>query len=202
MASLRSACSASARAAARSFSIRRRSAATSITPAVSSSTVTPSATTDAVGAKLRAGGAEPQQRADAPLVAGQGAAGQPGERGGHLLPRAQPLVGAEPADLGHQPHQRGDLGLGRRVAGRRSASAPAAGAPGRWPGHGAIMTDSPPVSAVHSSSVTNGMTGWSSRSSASSTYPSTSRVVWPAGPGSAALASSRYQSQTSSQAKW
>src|SRR5215472_2141229 len=64
------------------------------------------------------------------------------------------------------------------------------------------MTESPPVSAVHSSSVTNGMTGCSSRSSASSPYPSTSLVVWPAGPGSAALASSRYQSQTSSQAKW
>ncbi len=49
LASLRCACSASARAAARSFSIRRRSAATSITPAVSSSTVTFSASTEVVG---------------------------------------------------------------------------------------------------------------------------------------------------------
>ena len=97
------------------------------------------------------------------------------ERRGDLLPRAQPLVRAEPADLGHQPHHRGDLGLRRRVTAARVAAAP-----GRWPGHGAVMTVSPPVSAVHSSSVTNGMTGWSSRSSASSTYPSTSRVVWPA----------------------
>ena len=43
----------------------------------------------------------------------------------------------------------------------------------RWPGHGAIITESPPVSAVQSSSVTNGITGCSSRSSRSSTWPST-----------------------------
>ena len=67
------------------------------------------------------------------------------------------------------------------------------------------MTDSSPVSAVHSSSVTNGMTGCSSRSSWSSTKPSTCRVVSaaPQSPeASGTLASSRYQSQTSSQAKW
>ena len=39
------------------------------------------------------------------------------------------------------------------------------------------MTESSPVSAVHSSSVTNGMTGCSSRSSWSSTKPSTCLVV-------------------------
>src|SRR5580658_2241983 len=72
-------------------------------------------------------------------------------------------------------------------------------------GQAAIMTDSPPVSAVHSSSVTNGIRGWISLSSWSSTCPST-RLVRSAAPASApfnvALASSRYQSQTSPQAKW
>ena len=67
------------------------------------------------------------------------------------------------------------------------------------------MTDSSPVSAVHSSSVTNGMTGCSSRSNWSSTNPSTCRVVSAAAgspEASGTLASSRYQSHTSSQAKW
>ena len=67
------------------------------------------------------------------------------------------------------------------------------------------MTESSPVSAVHSSSVTNGMTGCSSRSSWSSTNPSTRLVVSAASwspEASGTLASSRYQSQTSSQAKW
>src|SRR5205085_1114979 len=67
------------------------------------------------------------------------------------------------------------------------------------------MTDSSPVSAVQSSSVTNGMTGCSSRSSWSSTKPSTCLVVSAAAssePASGTLASSRYQSQTSFQAKW
>jgi hypothetical protein len=56
LASFRSACSASARAAARSFSIRRRSAATSMTPATSSSAVTPSTSTDADAVKPSEGG--------------------------------------------------------------------------------------------------------------------------------------------------
>ena len=67
------------------------------------------------------------------------------------------------------------------------------------------MTESSPVSAVQSSSVTNGMTGCSSRSSWSSTKPSTCRVVSAAASSpedSGTLASSRYQSHTSSQAKW
>ena len=80
-------------------------------------------------------------------------------------------------------------------------------------GQAAIITESWPVSAVHSSSVTNGMTGCSSRSIWSSTNPSTrlvrsaaSTAAWPASSAWAAasgtLASSRYQSQNSSQAKW
>ena len=58
--------------------------------------------------------------------------------------------------------------------------------------------------SVHSSSVTNGTSGCSSRSSVSSTCPSTARVRSAAGPAGqqASLASSTYQSQTSSQAKW
>src|SRR6516165_10258075 len=67
------------------------------------------------------------------------------------------------------------------------------------------MTESSPVSAAHNSSVTNGMTGCSRRSNWSSTKPSTCLVV-PAAAWSpdvsGTLASSRYQSQTSSQAKW
>ena len=56
LASLARACPASFAAAARSFSIRRRSAATSITPAVSSSTVTPSASIAADGVNPASGG--------------------------------------------------------------------------------------------------------------------------------------------------
>src|SRR5579875_1996443 len=67
------------------------------------------------------------------------------------------------------------------------------------------MTESRPVSTVHSSSVMNGMTGCSNRSSASSTNPSTCRVTSAArssAPPRGILASSRYQSQNSSHAKW
>ena len=70
-----------ARAAARSFSIRRRSAATSMAPAMSSSTVMPSTSSDADAVKPSAGRVEPQQRPDPLLVAGQRRgldAGQPG----------------------------------------------------------------------------------------------------------------------------
>src|ERR1700733_3452442 len=89
-------------------------------------------------------------------------------------------------------------------------SASAAGSGKENAGQGATTTDSAPVSAVQSSSVTNGMTGCSSRSSWSSTNPSTCRVVsaapvfatLPSPELSGTLASSRYQSQTSSQAKW
>src|SRR5215472_8575670 len=67
------------------------------------------------------------------------------------------------------------------------------------------MTESSPVSAHHSSSVTNGMTECSSRSIWSSTNPSTRRVVSAACSSpedKGTFASSRYQSQNSSQAKW
>src|SRR5580704_16587867 len=73
------------------------------------------------------------------------------------------------------------------------------------PGQGATITESPPVRWVHSSSVTNGITGWISRSSRSSTCPSTALVFAAAAassPDSGTFASSRYQSQNSSQAKW
>ncbi len=72
-------------------------------------------------------------------------------------------------------------------------------------GQAATITESSPVSAHHSSSVTNGITGCSSRSIWSSTNPSTWRVRLAAASSplaSGTLASSRYQSQNSSQAKW
>src|SRR6185437_10157555 len=77
-------------------------------------------------------------------------------------------------------------------------------------GQAATITESSPVSAHHSSSVTNGITGCSSRSIWSSTKPSTLRVrsaPVSSSPGSSpdasgTLASSRYQSQNSSHAKW
>src|SRR6266516_2794138 len=83
-------------------------------------------------------------------------------------------------------------------------SGPFSPSPARRPGHAAASTDASPVSAVHSSSVTNGITGWSSLSSRSRTKPSTDLVAAAAvssAPASAGLASSRYQSQNSSQAK-
>ena len=99
------------------------------------------------------GQGEPQQGPDPLLVPGQRRGLDAHEPGGHPLPGPQPLIRAEPPDLGHQ-----------RASSRRS--------PPRRPdrrrrtaGHGATMTDSPPVRAVHSSSVTNGMTGCSRRSS-------------------------------------
>ena len=85
-----------------------------------------------------------------------------------------------------------------------SASAAGSRRSGSAAGHGATTTDSPPVSAVHSVSVTNGTIGCSSRSTVSSTWPSTRRVRSAASPPAASgtLASSTYQSQNSSQMKW
>ena len=68
-------------------------------------------------------------------------------------------------------------------------------------GQSATTTDSRPVSAFHSASVTNGITGCSSRSRVSSTSASTA-VVCCTPLVSCTLASSRYQSQNSSHAKW
>ncbi len=71
-------------------------------------------------------------------------------------------------------------------------------------GQSAITTDSPPVSVVHSVSVTNGITGWSSRSVTSRTSPRTRAEARAASPPAAkvVLDSSTYQSKTSSHAKW
>ena len=108
------------------------------------------------------------QRPDQRLVGGQAGRVQPAEPGRDPLRRPQALVGAEPADLGDHLLQRRDLGLG----GRRRAQRRVGGRP-----RPRSTSDSPPVSAVHSSSVTNGTTGCSSRSSSSSTWPSTRRVA-------------------------
>ena len=74
-------------------------------------------------------------------------------------------------------------------------------------GHGAITSDSPPVRAVQRVSVTNGTNGCSSLSNASRTVPRTALVVATrmesgSPTGIWTLASSRYQSQNSSHAKW
>jgi len=58
------------------------------------------------------------------------------------------------------------------------------------------------VTTCQSSSVMNGISGWSSRSSRSSANNSTPRVRSAPGPASCGLAASRYQSQNSCQANW
>ena len=68
-------------------------------------------------------------------------------------------------------------------------------------GQSAITSDSPPVSAFHSVSVTNGITGCSSLSRLSSTAASTAVVCPTVLRPSCTFASSTYQSQNSSQAK-
>src|ERR1700683_2650130 len=68
-------------------------------------------------------------------------------------------------------------------------------------GHSAITTDSPPVRFFHSVSVTNGITGCSNRSNVSSAAANTA-VVCESPSATCVLASSRYQSQNSSQVKW
>ena len=64
-----------------------------------------------------------------------------------------------------------------------------------------MTMDSPPVKVFHNTSVTNGITGCSSLSSVSSTAASTA-VVCCTPSANCTLASSTYQSQNSSQAKW
>ncbi len=74
----------------------------------------------------------------------------------------------------------------------------------RIAGQSAMTSDSWPVRVVQRVSVTNGMTGWSSRSVVSRTSPRT-RAETSAGrppPMKVVLDSSTYQSKTSSHAKW
>ena len=118
---------------------------------------------------------------------------------------AMPASRAATRWLGRSPWSERNrrISVTRRIIEATSASAP--GSANLKAGQAATTTESSPVSAVQSSSVTNGMTGCSSRSNWSSTNPSTPLVVSaaPASPEvSGTLASSRYQSQTSSQAKW
>ena len=70
-------------------------------------------------------------------------------------------------------------------------------------GHFAITSDSPPVKRTHKVSVINGITGCNNRSKISNTWPITACALLAASPPSliADLASSKYQSQKSSQAK-
>ena len=73
-------------------------------------------------------------------------------------------------------------------------------------GHFAITSDSPPVKRTHKVSVINGITGCNNRSKISNTWPITACALLAASlswlaPLIADLASSKYQSQKSSQAK-
>ena len=122
--------------------------------------------TDADGREVvgRSGSARPApSTADLRVEAGLGDAGQPRR---HLLPVGEALVAAEPAHLGDQLlHVRNALRSNGDPARTRTAC-----------GHSAMTSDSPPVSAFHSTSVTNGITGCSSLSRVSSTAASTAVV--------------------------
>ena len=94
---------------------------------------------------------------------------------------------------------------------RRSATSSAVAPPlvSAAVGHGAIMMDSaclPSVSACHRTSVTKGMVGCSRRSTTSNTRPNTICVLRPVtdspSRGICVLAISKYQSHSSSHAKW
>ena len=194
-----SACVGSLRAAARSFSSRLRSAATSIAPDRSSSTVTPAGrrASRSARSRRRPGRAVASDRISASCAASpvRVEAGDPRR---HPLARAQPLVGAEPADLGDQRLQR------RRPRASAAASAARAAASGqRRPrrDHERLAAgqrgpqrlgderhhrvQQPQHDVEHVAEHPPGDLG---------------RRAPPAASGS--LASSRYQSQTSSQAKW
>ena len=138
-------------AAARSRPSRARSAATSIAPEVSSSTCTapPDSTTStvAVGAKpvarARPAGPATRRRAAGPRQAGLV---QPDDPGG------DPAAVRDPCSV---RNRRTSVTSFCRSA-TRVAAAASTGAPAST-GHGATTTDSPPVSAVHSASVMNGI---------------------------------------------
>ena len=116
--------------------------------------------------------------------------GQPGR---HLLPVGQTLIAAEPANLGHQL-----LHIAEPLRGKRIQADPGRLRPvGDNQRLGGGVSS---VSACHSASVTNGMTGCSSRSSVSSTAASTA-VVWVSPSASCTFATSTYQSQNSSHVK-
>src|SRR5215472_15349977 len=190
--SLADICWASLRAVARSFSSRFRSASTSTVPARSSSTVTPSAASAAETANPSAGGTSHSSERIASSCAASGVDSIPASLAGTRCPGRSPW-----SDRNRR------ISVTSRIS--EASSASAAWSVKEYAGQAAVITESSPVSAHHSSSVTNGMTGCSSRSIWSSTNPSTRLVVSAARVSpevSGTLASSRYQSQNSSQAKW
>ena len=123
-------------AAARSFSSRRRSAATSTVPEVSSSTSTvprdSRTSTDAVGVNPSLGVGQPRQRRHGGDLAVQVGLVDADSRAGTPAGR-RALVAAEPADLGDQLLHVGDA-LGGNGIQRDTRTAA---------GHSAITTDSP-----------------------------------------------------------
>jgi len=133
--------------------------------AVSSSTVTPSACRDAVGVKPSPAGVS---RSSALMAASWPASGVP----------AIPARTAGTCCPGRRPWSDRNRRTSVTSAISEPISASAAGSELPWParapplacspGQAAVTTVPPPVSAVHSSSVTNGITGCSSRSSWSS----------------------------------
>src|SRR5215475_5010600 len=190
--SLADICCASLRAVARSFSSRFRSASTSTVPARSSSTVTPSAASAAETVNPSAGGTSRSSERTASSCAASGVDSIPASLAGTRCPGRSPW-----SDRNRR------ISVTSRIS--EASSASAARSLKEYAGQAAVITESSPVSAHHSSSVTNGMTGCSSRSIWSSTNPSTRLVVSAARSSpeaSGTLASSRYQSQNSSQAKW
>src|SRR5215475_5513413 len=190
--SLADICCASLRAVARSFSSRFRSASTSTVPARSSSTLTPSAASAAETANPSAGGTSRSSERIASSCAASTVDSIPASLAGTRCPGRSPW-----SDLNRR------ISVTSRIS--EASSASAAWSLKEYAGQAAVITESSPVSARHSSSVTNGMTGCSSRSIWSSTNPSTRLVVSAARSSpevSGTLASSRYQSQNSSQAKW
>ena len=110
----------------RSFSIRRRSAATSMAPAVSSSTVTPSACTDPVGANPSAGA---DRRSSARMLASCPASGV----------RSRPASAAATRCPGRSPWSDRNLRtwVTSRISEAISASASGSRSAGAFPGPGA-----------------------------------------------------------------
>ena len=180
-------------AAVRSRSSRRRSAVTSMTPARSSSTTTPSVGSDAVAVNSSPGAVSAvSDRTDCSCACSVEAS-MPAMRAGTFCRSASPCS-----------VRKRRTSVTSRCTAAICASASLSSQAASGAGHSATTADSRPVSVVHSVSVTKGITGCRSRSSASSTWPRTARVTSACAPPppSGTFASSRYQSHSSSHAKW
>jgi hypothetical protein len=160
-------------------------------PAVSSSTVTFSTSSDAVGPKPSDGASRRSSERIAGSCAASAVASMPAKRAGTRWPGFTPWSARNRR-----------TSVTSRCTAASSASARASTYDDSAEGHEPTTRDSPPVNASQSRSVTNGITGCSSRNSRSSTCPNTARVAVAAAPpaDSDVLASSTYQSQNSDHA--